>query len=385
MVSRGTHRFFLGLFFLISGFSFATWASRIPTIKLFFHLNDAQLGTVLLVMPISSIMGLPLSGFLVSKFESRIPLSVSLIINALCLISIGFSTSLFALVPSIALFAFSLRIFNISVNTQSITLQKLFEKKIIGSFHGLWSTGGILGVACTTLLINWNIPIQIHFLWVGLLNTLLTLTSYWFLLKNDRSEKGNKIIMGKPDPYITYLGLLVLFAAICEGGMFDWSGIYFHDVLKIRVFTYGYLIFMTCMASSRFLTDWVTSHIGMEKTYLLSSLLLTFGISLAILFPNFWAAMIGFSLAGLGTASIFPMTFSLAGKSRKYSPGLAISIVSTYSTLGMLVGPPLIGYLSHAFNLRWAFIAFGLSGIILTPISRKFFLHQKTLDISSET
>jgi MFS family permease len=373
MVSKGTHRIFLSLFFLISGFSFATWASRIPTIKGFYHFNDAQLGTLLLAMPISSILGLPISGWLVSKFESRVPLAIALIVNALCLIMVGYSRNIYFLILGISCFAFSLRIFNISVNTQSITLQKLFDRKIIGSFHGLWSTGGILGVGCTTFLVNQNISIQTHFLCVGLLNISLTSLGYFFLLKNDQSEKGNKIILGKPDPYITYLGLLVFFAAICEGGMFDWSGIYFHDVLRIRVFTYGYLIFMTCMATSRFCSDYLNSKIGLSRTYILSSLFICLGISISVIFPFFLTAMLGFSLVGFGTASIFPMTFALAGQSRKYSPGLAISIVSTYSTLGMLFGPPLIGYLSHAWNLRWAFIAFGIAGFLLIPFSLLFF------------
>ena len=73
-------RIALGTYFFLSGLSFATWASRIPTIKTFFDLNEAELGTVLLAMPISSLIGLPISGWLVSKFDSRQPLLVSFIL-----------------------------------------------------------------------------------------------------------------------------------------------------------------------------------------------------------------------------------------------------------------------------------------------------------------
>jgi len=67
------------------------------------------------------------------------------------------------------------------------------------------------------------------------------------------------------------------------------------------------------------------------------------------------------------------MTFTLAGNSAKYSPGMAISIIATYSIAGMLVGPPLIGYLAHAFGLRLAFVTFAVAGLTLVPISRLFF------------
>jgi MFS family permease len=59
---------------------------------------------------------------------------------------------------------------------------------------------------------------------------------------------------------------------------------------------------------------------------------------------------------------------------------MAISIVATYFILGILVGPAVIGYLSHAFNLRASFIFFALSGLMLIPISQLFFKYQKQLN-----
>ena len=373
MISKNKHRFFLSLFFFISGFSFATWASRIPTIKTTFNLNEAELGTILLAMPLGSLIGLPISGWLVSKYNSRVPLAAGYGLNAFALALIGFAPNIISLVVAIALFAFTTRIFNISVNTQTLTLQKQFEKKIIGSFHGYWSIGGIAGILLSTLLLSLNVSLHLHFLIVALLMLLVTLYSFQFLLRGDRSKTGNKIILSKPDPYIFYLGIVVFLCAICEGGMSDWSGIYFQEVIKVEIFTYGYLIFMTFMAASRFLSDLIISRFGMPKTYIMSAVCIISGISLAIIVPNFWTAMIGFSFVGFGTASVIPMSYALAGASKKYSPGMAISIIATYSITGMLLGPPLIGYLAHAFNLRVSFIIFGICGMMLIPITRLFF------------
>ena len=263
------------------------------------------------------------------------------------------------------------------MNTQSIALQKEFKKKIIGSFHGIWSTGGVAGVGFSTLLIKMNITIGLHFLIVSVFTLITSTIAYWFLIKNDKSLTGNKLIIGKPDKFILYLGLLVFFAAVCEGGMYDWSGVYFKDVIKIDIFTYGYLIFMSFMALSRFFSDRLIEKIGMEKTYVVSATFISLGISTAILFPYFWTAMAGFCLVGFGTASVFPMTFALAGTSKKYSPGMAISLIVTYGIAGMLIGPPLIGYIAHAFNLKVSFIIFIVSGVMLIPVSRRFFQLQK--------
>nr|WP_068892523.1 MFS transporter [Pedobacter panaciterrae] len=377
MISNSKHRFFLSLFFFISGFSFATWASRIPTIKTTFGFNEAELGSILLAMPVGSLIGLPISGWLVSKYNSRVPLTVGYALNALSLALIGIAHNTFSLVFAICVFAFTTRIFNISVNTQTLTLQKRFEKKIIGSFHGYWSIGGIAGIALSTLLLTLKVTLAVHFSIVAVLMLFVTFYSYQFLLKGDKSETGNKLILSKPDPYIFYLGIVVFLCAICEGGMFDWSGIYFQEVLNAPIFTYGYLIFMTFMAASRFLSDIIIVRFGMPNTYIMSAVFIVSGISLAIIFPTFWTAMIGFSLVGFGTASIIPMSYALAGASKKYSPGMAISIIATYSITGMLLGPPLIGYLAHAFNLRVSFVIFGLCGLMLVPITKMFFKHQR--------
>ena len=379
MVSYHKQRFFLGVFFFLSGFNFSTWASRIPTIKTEYLFNDAELGTLLLVLPVSSLLGLPFSGWIISRFNSSIPLAVGFGINALSLILIGFSNSILSLSISIFIFAFTMRIFSVSCNSQSIILQKLFTKPIIGSFHGLWSAGGIAGILFTTLILKLNIEMFSHLLWVGSVTTVLSIFSYQFLIKDDRPIEGNRLIIGKPDPYILYLGLLAFFAAVCEGGMFDWSGIYFKEVLHVPIFTYGYLIFMSFMAATRFLSDKIIAKVGMKMTYLFSSISIVLGILTAILIPNFWFGLIGFSLVGIGTASVVPMTYSLAGLSKKYSPGMAISIVATYFILGILVGPAVIGYLSHAFNLRSSFLFFVLSGLMLIPISQLFFKYQKQI------
>ena len=345
-------RISLSIYFFLLGFGFASWASRIPSIKENFDFNEAELGNLLLAMPISSLIGLPISGWLVSKFDSRVPLFASFAVFAASLYAIGSVSRLDQLVIAVSVFSFCMRISNITVNTQSLALQEKREKRIIGSFHGLWSLGGLFGALFSTILVKFKVPMIDHFLYVAVISLLAGTLAYPFLLKKDKSEVGNKLVLGKPDAYILYLGLMVFFAALCEGGMFDWSGVYFKEVVGEEVFTLGYLLFMSFMAFSRFYSDRLSEKLGLQKTYLLGSLIVTAGMLIAIILPYYWPVLIGFSLVGIGVAAVFPMTFGLAGKSKKYSPGIAISIISTYGIIGMLIGPPLVGYLAHDIGLR---------------------------------
>ncbi len=373
MKSKSKNRFALSIFFLLMGFCFSTWASRIPTIKDNLELTEAELGSLLLLMPISAIAGIPTSGWLVSKFDSRIPIIIGLVLQTIFLLMISFSTGIFALSFSIFCFAFFVRVSGIAVNTQAIALQGLYQKKINGSFHALWSVGGIAGIAVTSGMIFLGIDLKTHFIIVTSLVAVVSILSFRALLRNDKAVGRNKLKLGKPDPQIVALGLLILCAAICEGGMFDWSGIYFQEVIGAEVFTSGYLIFMTCMAISRFLTDKVANKIGVRKIYLISSLFLASGLALAISLPYFWTAMIGFAMVGIGTASIVPVTFLMVGRIKKYSPGMTISILSTYGLIGIFIGPPMIGYIAHASSLRVSFIVVAIVGLLMIPVSRRFF------------
>nr|WP_262917171.1 MFS transporter [Subsaxibacter sp. CAU 1640] len=361
---------------MLSGFCFATWAARIPTIKDLFSLNEAELGNVLLTLPISSLMGLPLSGWLVAKFDSRKPLIVSFVLLNIALALIGLSNSILMLVVAVFIFSFCMRILNIAMNTQSISVQKSFVRKIIGSFHGLWSSGGLIGVIFSTFMVKYGVSLQNHTLIAASFSLIVGLIAYPLLLKNDRAAEGNKLQLRKPDRQIVLLGVLVFFAAVCEGGIFDWSGVYFKEVVKEDLFTLGYLIFMVFMALSRFFSDVLIEKLGMKRMYIISSSFISVGITSLILFPYFWPSIVALSITGLGVAAIFPMTFMLAGTSKKYSAGMAISIVATYAIVGMLIGPPLIGYIAHAFNLKIAFIIFLISGLMLIPVSQLFFKRQ---------
>ena len=377
MTQQSKQRIALSIYFFLVGFCFASWASRIPSIKTNFGLNEAELGNLLLAMPISSLIGLPISGWLVSKFNSRNPMFIAFVLHVISLVLIGFADKIGWLFLAVSLFSFSMRIVNISINTQSLMVQKNYTKKINGSFHGLWSFGGLMGVLFSTLLVKYHIPMKEHFIYVAIFSLLSAIVAYPYLIRNDKVTTGNKLIFGKPDKFILYLGLMVFFAAICEGGMFDWSGVYFKEVVGAEIFTLGYLIFMTFMALSRFFSDKVVDQIGMKKTYLIGASIVTIGILIVILLPYFWPVLFGFSIVGIGVAAVFPMTFTLAGNSKKYSPGMALSIISTYGIVGMLIGPPLVGYLAHMFNLKYAFILFIFSGLMLIPLSQLVFKEMK--------
>jgi MFS family permease len=80
-------------------------------------------------------------------------------------------------------------------------------------------------------------------------------------------------------------------------------------------------------------------------------------------------AAIGFLMVGAGVASIVPVSYGIAGRSKLYSPSVALALVSTISFFGFLVGPPLIGFVAELFDLKVSFALIGINGLGILLLS----------------
>src|ERR1700743_1516819 len=100
-------RIMVTIFFFVSGFGFSTWASRIPTIQAQLHLNEAQLGAVLFALPVVLMATLPLTGMLLSRFDSRRIMMIGAILFNIMLCGIGFANRPWQLVIALLCFCSS--------------------------------------------------------------------------------------------------------------------------------------------------------------------------------------------------------------------------------------------------------------------------------------
>ncbi|MBG8551915.1 MFS transporter [Hymenobacter guriensis] len=351
--------------FFLSGLCFASWASRIPDIRLQLGLSEGQLGQLLLAMPLGSLLALPLAGWLTDTYGSRRVVQLASALYALSLPLLGWAPTTWTLAGALVLFGSAGNLLNISVNAQALEVQKSYGTSVImGSFHGLWSLAGFVGGVVATPLRNWHQPPLIHFAGVSAALLVLLLAVRGGLPKPTGHASGTGFVLRMPDGLLLRLGLIALFGLLCEGCMFDWSGVYFQKVVQADKawVTSGYVAFMSTMALGRFGSDLLTSHLGVARVLQLSSALICLGLLTAVLFPSLPTALLGFLLVGFGTSSVIPLTYSAAGRVKGISPGVALALVSTVGFFGFLAGPPLIGLLAQLFNLRLSFAFVALMG-----------------------
>ncbi|WP_194975830.1 MFS transporter [Aquiflexum lacus] len=376
-------RIALGSLFFLAGLCFSSWAARIPDIQVKFDLSESQLGTLLLGLPVGSLLALPLAGWAVYRFGSKIVAVVSTVSYIVFLPLIGFSESMWMLVPVVFVFGMTGNLMNISLNTQALALEDHYGRNILGSFHGLWSLAGFTGAGIGATMIFFEILPKFHYLSISAMVLVVLLVSYGFLLEEHDRGGGGGLVLRKPDDLLLRIGGIAFLGMLCEGCMFDWSGVYFKKVVEIDpgLIALGYVSFMGAMALGRFISDRLTNKFGKILILRSSGILMFCGLMLSVLFPVPVLATTGFLMVGFGVASIIPIAYSTAGRSKLYSPGVALAIISTISFFGFLIGPPLIGFIADLLSLKASFtlVAFtGLGIAILASVrTAVFFPSQK--------
>ena len=373
----------LGALFFFMGICFASWAARIPDIQAKFQLSEGELGTLLLCLPIGSMLGLPIAGWSVHHYGSRIVILICSFAYALTLPLIGFAPNLWVIAPVLMLFGTLGNIMNISLNTQALGFENLLGKSILASFHGIWSMAGFTGAGLGAGMIFLSFSPAAHYVVVALLSILMILLSQKFVI-NDKQAAGEEggLVLRKPDSLLLRVGLISFLGMMAEGCMFDWSGVYFKKIVEAEpeLVSLGYVCFMGAMASGRFVTDKAINRYGKIPVLQVSGILIFLGLLLAVLFPSLYTAALGFLLVGFGVASIVPVSYGIAGRSKLYSPSVALAMVSTLSFFGFLVGPPLIGFIAEAFNLKISFALIAVNGLgilLLTSFGKQVFDDQE--------
>ncbi|MGI4727656.1 MAG: MFS transporter [Janthinobacterium lividum] len=370
--SKNIIRITVGVMFFLAGLTFASWASRIAAVQQKLNLSDTALGGILFTLPVGLMVSLPFSGWIITRIGSRKLLLFALPLYAVALACLGLAQTTLQLIAGLFCFGFFSNAMNIAVNTQAVAAEKLYNKPIMASFHGLWSLAGFAGAAIGTLMIGYGVDPSVHFS-VILVLVLIGIAVSYRNLQDDAGKVQSGPLFVIPDNSLLKLGAVAFCSMICEGAMFDWSVIYFKKVIHAENawIAAGYTAFMSTMAGGRFVADWFSGRFGLKRTLQLSGSLTAIGLVVAVVFPVMIPAIIGFMLVGAGVSSVVPLVYSAAGKSGTMSPGVAIAAVSTIGFVGFLVGPPVIGFVAGAFSLRASFMLIAAMGMCVVIVSSK--------------
>lgn len=370
LLLRKKQRWFIFVFFFLSGIISASLSSRLPDIQQMLKVNNSVFGMVLSSLYAGLFIGLTFASWLVTSYGSKKVMILTCVLSAMFLVLAGVFYAYALAMLALFLMGISRTIFNLSANTGAIEVQSLYDRSIIAGFHGVWSLACFVAGGIGQLMISFRVNPFFHFLFIA----AFVCFSIVFL-KNKRQDlyiaKERRPFFVKPDKYLFLLGLMALCTMLCEGAMFDWSVNYFENVVHAQrnLLTVGYLSFLIAMAFGRLVGDKLIAEFGMFRILFINGILLAIGFSIAATFPLVVPAAAGFILIGLGDSVMVPVIYLLATRSSKMTAAYSLSIVTFIGYTGFLIGPLLIGNISQHLGLPVAFYCLSAISLFLILLS----------------
>ena len=365
--------------FLIHGLIVSTWVSRIPTIQQALGLTNPQLGLCLLGTAVGSVLAVPITGWLITRFGSKRVATWSTIGFCLVLTTPALAVNAVTLFAALAVYGALAGANDVSMNSQAVAVEMAMNTPTMSRFHAMFSIGGMIGASLGGLIAARGVNPVIHFfIACGILLILSVCTAPFLLDAQDHAPAhSDKPSLRRLPAVLLVLTALGFCMFLSEGAMADWTGVYLKQMMVagIGMAAAGYAVFSAGMAIFRLLGDAVTKRLGPVNTVRAGAMLAAFGLAFALTTHSPDWALLGFALTGAGFSVIVPLVFAAGGRMTSLPRGAGIAMVSGSGYIGFLFGPPLIGFAAQWLSLKGALflvvalslLAAGLAGAVARP------------------
>ena len=321
---------------------------------------------------------MPFAGYLTVLFGSRRITIFTGATMASLLIMIPLLSNLWYIGALFFLFGVLSGSEDVAMNGQAVYVERMYQKPILSSFHGIWSVGTALGAGCGALMAKFEVALFNHFIVVSIFCLALILWASFNLISDEMSkiemntEGGTTFRL--PTKAIVPIGLIAFCGMTGEGSIADWSALYMNKEIgqseAFSALTFG--AFATAMTIGRIFGDYFTGKYGKRNMLIFNSLAAIGGLSLALLTAIPFIVLLGFFIVGLSLATIVPIVYSTAGNTEGVAPSVGIAMATTIGYAGFFVGPPVIGYIADEFSLRIGLLFSLFLFVIMFFLSNRF-------------
>ncbi|MGH3512271.1 MAG: MFS transporter [Pseudonocardiaceae bacterium] len=359
-----------GTFFL-HGAVFSSWYARLPAIQERLDLTPGQLGIALFGAPAGLLVAQPAVGALAARTGSRpIVAAAPLYLGAVVMpaLAVDAVTLLLALV----LVGAASGILDIAMNAQGLAVERVSGRHLFSSLHAAFSFGALAGAGVAAAAAGVAaLPFLVASALVGAVGVATLAPG----LLHDRGVPGVPLF-ARPSRRLAALGVIAFCALLAEGSIFDWSSIYLATQVGTTagVAPLGLAGFSLCMGVGRLAGDSVAARAGSTATARGGALVAALGLGVALVWATPTASVAGFALMGLGLSVVFPLTLRASALVSQAAAAPSVAAVSTVGYGGLLIGPPVIGVLADATDLRAALalacLLCGVAAALATHLAR---------------
>lgn len=357
-----TPRLAISTIFTVSGFASAGWIARIPAVKAKMDMDTAQLGLLLLFIAVGSLFAFQIIGRLIEHWGSQRATTVFTVLYLVALMALALSPTAVVLAASLLFYGFGFGAMDVAMNAQGVTVEKHIRRPIMGSLHGYFSLGALIGAGISALLASVGVGLEVNLVLFAIIGLAFTIWSIAGLIDDEPIEETAKSSSGGrfslPPRALWGLGVIAFCAAVGEGSLADWGALYVHEELESSegMAAFGFTIFSTTMLIGRFATDVLTVRFGAARLVRFGAIVSALGLGIGLIPGTTVAAIVGFAVMGIGLASMFPIVYSAAGSIPGIPSGRGVAAVATIGYTGFLAGPPILGLLARATSIQMALL-----------------------------
>lgn len=359
----------VSLLFLMNGFVVGCWAPKIPEFAERLQLSKFELGLMILVFGVGSLVMMPMAGAQIAGRGSRVVARAFAVLLVPMLLALTLAPNVWTAAIALFLFGGFIGAMDVAMNANAVSVEKSMHRAIMSSCHAFWSLGGLIGSALGGLLIShWGILGHAE---VSTALAALFLIVAWPMILGDQPHpdeaKPKARLPMVPLPWL--LGIIALFCMVPEGAVLDWSALYLSQekAASVALSGFGFAAFSATMATMRFAGDFVRDWLGAVRTLRVCTVFAIVGMLTAALAPNAEIAILGFALCGIGISNMVPIAFSAAGNIPGLQPGIGISVVTTLGYSGMLVAPSAIGFAAE--HIGFSPVLMALPALLLVVLA----------------
>jgi fucose permease len=366
--------------FILSGFAFASWASRIPSIRDALDLTPRTLGLVLLAIAVGSVTSMPLAGVVVGRLGTARTVAVMALVAAAGLATAGLGYPVGVAVVLVGLFALGIGngTWDVAMNVEGSAVERELGRAIMPRFHAGFSVGTVAGALVGAAMVALGVSATVHLVAVAAIVAVAGPLSVRDFLPDveEPAEDGERRspLKAWTEPRTLLIGVFVFAAAFTEGTGNDWLGVAMIDgygaAAALGALTFA--IFLAAMTLGRWFGPGLIDRHGRVRTVRIFAALALVGLALVVWGSTLPVAMAGAALWGVGTALGFPVGMSAAGDDPAHAPA-RVSVVATIGYIAFLAGPPLVGFLGeHTGTLRALTVTGGLValGLLISGVLR---------------
>jgi MFS family permease len=377
--------------FLASGLSISTWAARVPAIRDTIDVTRGDLGLMLLVGGVASILGLSVSSVVLARWGAKRGMLVAMLVFAVGVAVIGIGTDLarswLVVTLGLVLWGFGNGALDVMMNVEGAAIEKKTGRTILPLFHAFFSFGTVIGAGLGVVAITLGMNPLVHLSIIAVVIVVIAFVSVANVPANEAvldpgtpQEKAgwrdrlHLALSAWKEPRTYALGVVMLGMAFAEGGANDWLalGVVDGHGADEALGAAALAVFSVSMTVVRVFGGPLVDRFGRVATLRVLAVTATVGLLLFILAPNIPLVFVGAALWGMGVSLGFPLGMSAAAD----DPAKAAARVSAAATIGyvaFLAGPPVLGFISEhlgLLNTLYILVALIVASGLASPAAR---------------